>query len=330
MNYLTQYYKNLCEELQREIDLLEGKVSKAKKAKDAKHAKKGKKLDPVGKEDKDIDNDGDSDKTDDYLLNRRKARSKAIKGKKEKNLEEGFGEFMQKVVNAASGKGFKTHGEVGREEEAAADAEYAQKQADEEASFRAAARSPEARKRRAEREAARQAEQDRIDSANRRRQEEKDWKNEKATIDARLGREGAPSMEHYWAGRRSREIQEGFGDFLKKLMGRGGERAEAQTGLTDEEAATEREQQQDFERAKKYRRHDIIPDTGNWSKDFKDTEAKYREHLEGKRLKDEEAARHREMMDHFKKSYDNEDPDNLRHAGTLPQQSYRTDIERML
>ncbi len=39
----------------------------------------GEKLDPVGKEDGDIDNDGDKDKTDDYLLNRRKAVSKAIK-----------------------------------------------------------------------------------------------------------------------------------------------------------------------------------------------------------------------------------------------------------
>tara|TARA_Y100000114_G_scaffold109975_1_gene103547 strand:- start:396 stop:968 length:573 start_codon:yes stop_codon:yes gene_type:complete len=38
-----------------------------------------KKLDPVGKEDKDIDNDGDHDKSDKYLLNRRKVRSKVIK-----------------------------------------------------------------------------------------------------------------------------------------------------------------------------------------------------------------------------------------------------------
>ena len=38
-----------------------------------------KKLDPVGKEDKDIDNDGDHDKSDRYLLNRRKVRSKVIK-----------------------------------------------------------------------------------------------------------------------------------------------------------------------------------------------------------------------------------------------------------
>ena len=36
------------------------------------------KLDPVGKEDDDIDNDGDVDKTDKYLLNRRKAIKKAV------------------------------------------------------------------------------------------------------------------------------------------------------------------------------------------------------------------------------------------------------------
>ena len=36
-------------------------------------------MDAVGKEDGDIDNDGDQDKTDDYLLNRRKTAAKAIK-----------------------------------------------------------------------------------------------------------------------------------------------------------------------------------------------------------------------------------------------------------
>ena len=40
-----------------------------------------KKLDPVGKEDKDIDNEGDHDKSDKYLLNKRKTISKAM-GKK--------------------------------------------------------------------------------------------------------------------------------------------------------------------------------------------------------------------------------------------------------
>ena len=36
-------------------------------------------LDPVGKEDGDIDNDGDKDDTDKYLMNRRKAIAKAMK-----------------------------------------------------------------------------------------------------------------------------------------------------------------------------------------------------------------------------------------------------------
>ena len=45
---------------------------------------KNEKLDPVGKEDDDIDNDGDVDKTDKYLANRRKAVSKAI-NKQKKN-----------------------------------------------------------------------------------------------------------------------------------------------------------------------------------------------------------------------------------------------------
>ena len=43
-----------------------------------------KKLDPVGKEDKDIDNDGDHDKSDKYLLARRKKVSKIIGMKKKK------------------------------------------------------------------------------------------------------------------------------------------------------------------------------------------------------------------------------------------------------
>jgi hypothetical protein len=38
-------------------------------------------LDPVGKEDEDINNDGKVDDTDDYLLNRRKTISKAMQEK---------------------------------------------------------------------------------------------------------------------------------------------------------------------------------------------------------------------------------------------------------
>jgi hypothetical protein len=74
MKHIEQYYRNLCEQLQQQLLVLEAKVAEKKK-------KKGKKLDPVGKEDDDIDNDGEKNtKTDKYLMNRRKARGKAIKG----------------------------------------------------------------------------------------------------------------------------------------------------------------------------------------------------------------------------------------------------------
>jgi hypothetical protein len=53
-----------------------------KKGEQTAKAKAGKGLDPVGQEDKDIDNDGDHDKTDKYLLNRRKVRGAAIEKRK--------------------------------------------------------------------------------------------------------------------------------------------------------------------------------------------------------------------------------------------------------
>ena len=56
--------------------------------KKAPPAKEGK-LDPVGKADADIDNDGDVDKTDKYLHNRRKAIKKAISKKKDPQGENG-------------------------------------------------------------------------------------------------------------------------------------------------------------------------------------------------------------------------------------------------
>ena len=51
---------------------------------------KGGGLDPVGKEDKDIDNDGDHDKTDKYLLKRRKAIGKAIRKRADKKIREAY------------------------------------------------------------------------------------------------------------------------------------------------------------------------------------------------------------------------------------------------
>lgn len=76
------YYKQLCEELAQRIQLLEAVLSKKKK-------KKKSKLDPVGKEDDDIDNDGKSNTSrDKYLKNRREQIGQAMKGKKQ-TIKEG-------------------------------------------------------------------------------------------------------------------------------------------------------------------------------------------------------------------------------------------------
>ena len=52
----------------------------------------GEALDPVGQEDADIDNDGDTDKSDKYLRNRRKAIGKAIS---KKTVKEGFSNWRE-------------------------------------------------------------------------------------------------------------------------------------------------------------------------------------------------------------------------------------------
>ena len=61
-----------------------------KKGKMTARAKAGKSLDPVGKEDKDIDNDGDHDKNDKYLLKRRKEIGKAIRKRADQKIKEAF------------------------------------------------------------------------------------------------------------------------------------------------------------------------------------------------------------------------------------------------
>ena len=64
--------------------------------KSEKVGKKGK-LDPVGKEDGDVNNDGKKDGTDKYLMNRRKAIGKAISSKKESIEWNAFSELSEKV-----------------------------------------------------------------------------------------------------------------------------------------------------------------------------------------------------------------------------------------
>jgi hypothetical protein len=59
-------------------------------------------LDPVGQEDADIDNDGDTDKSDKYLHNRRKAVGKAIAKKRGKDVKEGFSNWRQDLAEVMS------------------------------------------------------------------------------------------------------------------------------------------------------------------------------------------------------------------------------------
>ena len=74
-----------------------------------------KKLDAVGKEDKDIDNDGDHDKSDKYLLNRRKVRGAAIKTRKEEveefvdSLDEEQLEYVLEFIGGKKGDGYIGH-----------------------------------------------------------------------------------------------------------------------------------------------------------------------------------------------------------------------------
>ena len=67
----------------------------AKKGEQTAATKSGKGLDPVGKEDGDVDNDGDKDKSDKYLLNRRSKVSAAIaKNEEVEKVDEGLLDFL--------------------------------------------------------------------------------------------------------------------------------------------------------------------------------------------------------------------------------------------
>jgi len=61
----------------------------------------GEALDPVGQEDADIDNDGDTDKSDKYLHKRRKAIGKAIA---KKNVKEGYSNWRQDLAEVMNDK----------------------------------------------------------------------------------------------------------------------------------------------------------------------------------------------------------------------------------
>jgi len=70
-------------------------------------------LDPVGKEDGDIDNDGDTDKTDKYLTNRRKAVGKAIgTGRAMKESHPGNDQWYEEFQAAISEMGLAGEAEA--------------------------------------------------------------------------------------------------------------------------------------------------------------------------------------------------------------------------
>ena len=75
-----------------------GEVTKSEKYKGKKtaQAKGGGGLDPVGKEDGDINNDGKKDGTDKYLMNRRKAIGKAMSKKESYSWKEAFSGLIEK------------------------------------------------------------------------------------------------------------------------------------------------------------------------------------------------------------------------------------------
>lgn len=93
MQDLTSYYRNLCEELQQQIDLIEKKIEAKKKSK--KKAKGGKKM-----ADKDYDGDGEVETSkEEYFGSKDKAiKANMAKKKKGKKLNEGRSIFCQGIV----------------------------------------------------------------------------------------------------------------------------------------------------------------------------------------------------------------------------------------
>jgi hypothetical protein len=73
------------------------KAAKTAKKEEVEYVEEKKKLDPVGKEDGDVDNDGDKDSSDSYLLKRRAAVSAAIKSKKG-TKKEGYSDWRTELI----------------------------------------------------------------------------------------------------------------------------------------------------------------------------------------------------------------------------------------
>lgn len=76
------------------------KAAKTAKKEEVEYVEEKKKLDPVGKEDGDVNNDGKKDSTDSYLMKRRATVSAAIKAKKG-TKKEGFSSWREELSEKA-------------------------------------------------------------------------------------------------------------------------------------------------------------------------------------------------------------------------------------
>ena len=111
MSYNSKYFErksgSLEEAILNAVNGVKSQIEEQKKVKE--------KLDPVGKEDGDIDNDGDQDATDKYLAKRRKAIGKAMKNELTK-AQEKLPPALQKAIKAKEKKEKKEAYEIGTKE----------------------------------------------------------------------------------------------------------------------------------------------------------------------------------------------------------------------
>ena len=104
-NYFEKKPGSLEEAILNAVNGVETQIDEQKKVKE--------KLDPVGKEDGDIDNDGDKDASDKYLAKRRKAVSKAMKGEEVKYPHKMYDPKTGKEVTAKTPEDHEKYAKMG-------------------------------------------------------------------------------------------------------------------------------------------------------------------------------------------------------------------------
>ena len=104
-NYFEKKSGSLEEAILNAVNGVKTQIDEQKKVKE--------KLDPVGKEDGDIDNDGDKDASDKYLAKRRKAVSKAMKGEEVKYPHKMYDPKTGKEVTAKTPEDHEKYAKMG-------------------------------------------------------------------------------------------------------------------------------------------------------------------------------------------------------------------------